>query len=79
MLLCYLKCKVLIIICIGYHKIDVTYSCIKYKCIGKELDLKVSGFMCYGVLHIRDIKLGQEGALSRPRCSGPSDHPPCKF
>jgi hypothetical protein len=41
MFLCYLKYKLLIITCIGYHKIYAIYSYIKCQCIGKELDLKL--------------------------------------
>ena len=48
--LCYLKCNLMIITCIGYHKIAVIYSYIECQCIGKELDLKVSGLMFCGVL-----------------------------
>jgi hypothetical protein len=48
MLPCYFKCKLLIIICIGYHKVAATYSCIKCQCIGRELDLKVNG-LCFVV------------------------------
>ena len=50
MLLCYLKCNLLIITCIGYHNIIVIYSYIKCQCIGKDLDLKVNGLMFCGVL-----------------------------
>ena len=50
MFLCYLKCNILIITCIGYHKIAVIDSYIKCQCIGKELDLKVNGLMFCGVL-----------------------------
>jgi hypothetical protein len=52
MLPCYLKCKLLIIICIGYHKVASTYSYMKCQCIGRELDLKGNGFMICGVLHM---------------------------
>ena len=52
MFLLYLKCKLLIIICIGYHKVAAIYSCIKCQCIGRELDLKVNGYMLCGVLHM---------------------------
>jgi hypothetical protein len=48
----YLNCKLLIIICIGYFKVAANYSYIKCQCIGRELDLKVNGFMFYGVLHM---------------------------
>jgi hypothetical protein len=48
----YLKCKLLIIICIGYHKVAATYSYIKCQYKGRELDLKVNGFMFYGVHHM---------------------------
>ena len=50
--LCYLKCKLLIIICIGYHKATATYSHIKCQCIGRWLGLKVNVFKFCGVLHI---------------------------
>ena len=50
MLLCYLKCNLLIITCIGYHKIAAIYSYIKCQCIGSGLDLKVNGLMFCGVL-----------------------------
>ena len=50
MLLCYLKFNLLIITCIGYHKIAAIYSYIKCQCIGKELDLKVNGLMFCGAL-----------------------------
>ena len=50
MLLCHLKHNLLIITCIGYHKMAAIYSSIKYQCIGKELDLKVNGLMFCGVL-----------------------------
>ena len=36
----YLKCKLLKIICIGYHKLATIYSYIKCQCIGRKLDLK---------------------------------------
>jgi hypothetical protein len=48
----YLNFKLLIIICFGYHKVAATYSYIKSQCIGRELDLKVNGFMFCGVLHV---------------------------
>ena len=50
MFLCYLKCNLLIITCIGYHKIAAIYSYIKCQCIEKELDLKVNGLMFCVVL-----------------------------
>jgi hypothetical protein len=37
MLPCYLKFKLLIIICIGYHRIATTILCIKCQCVGREL------------------------------------------
>jgi hypothetical protein len=40
------------IICIGYHNFSTTCSCIKCQCLGRELDLKVNGFMFCGVLHM---------------------------
>jgi hypothetical protein len=52
MLPCYLNCKLLIIICIGYYKVAATYSYIKCQCIGRELDLKVNGYIFCGVLHM---------------------------
>jgi hypothetical protein len=52
MLPCYLNCKILIIVCIGYYKVAATYSYIKCQCIERELDLKVNGFMFCDVLHI---------------------------
>ena len=50
MFLCYLKCNLLIITYIGYHKIAAIYSYIKCQCIEKELDLKVNGLMFCVVL-----------------------------
>jgi hypothetical protein len=49
---CYLKCKLLIIVCIGYHKVAAAYLCIKCQFIKRELDLKVNGLMFCGVLHM---------------------------
>ena len=46
----YLKCKLMIIICIGYHKVAVTYSYTKCQCIGRELDFEVTCYMLCGVL-----------------------------
>jgi hypothetical protein len=63
MLLCYLKCKLLIIICIGYNKVAATYSYIKCQCIGRELDLKVNGFMFCGVLHMLSSTIQFEHTL----------------
>jgi hypothetical protein len=48
---CYLKYKILVIICIGYHLVTIIYSYIKCQCIRRELDLKVNGFKTCGVLH----------------------------
>jgi hypothetical protein len=60
---CYLKCKLLIIICIGYHKVSATYSYIKCQCIGRELDLKVNGFMFCDVLHMLSNNIQFEHTL----------------
>jgi hypothetical protein len=52
MLPCYLKCELLIIICIGYHKVAATCSCIRCQCIGRKLDLKVNGLVFCRVIHM---------------------------
>ena len=48
----YLKCKLLIIMCIGYHKVAAIYSYTKCQCIGRELDFEVNAYMLCGVLHL---------------------------
>ena len=44
----YLKCKLMIIMCI----VAVTYSYTKCQCIGRELDFEVICYMLCGVLHM---------------------------
>ena len=60
--LCYLKCKLLIIIFIGHRKAAATYSHIKFQCIGRGLGLKVNGFKFCGVL----LMLSNNISLSTP-------------